>query len=269
MLKATKYLKEKIQNRNLFVPKVAVLLESGIGKITDDMIVQLECSYSDIPGLETTSTEEHNGRYIIGEVGNHEVIAMDGRVHYYESGCASDITKHIRVLNELGCKNLVTTDVVGALDPQYEIGDVFIVDDHINLMPTNPLIDRNTRKVHFLDQTNIYNEEFIQKAEDICKKNHISYNKGVYASMSGPSYETPAEAQMLNNIGADVVGMATVPESTEAHRCNMNVLSICLITNLASKYKDAKLTHNDIVKSVEHNKYDLYTILREFTDHII
>lgn len=269
MLKATEYLQEEIDEKNLFVPEVAVLLESGIGKITNDMIVQLECSYDDVPGLVTTNTEDHNGRFIIGEVGNHEVIAMDGRVHYYETGCASEITKHIRVLSELGCKNLVTTDVVGSLDPKYEVGDVFIVNDHINFMPTNPLIDRNTRKVHFLDQDNIYDTKFIEKAKHICEDNHISYNNGVYASMSGPSYETPAEAEMLNNLGADVVGMATVPESTEAHRCNMNVLALCLITNLSSKHKDSKLNHDKIVKSVEHNKYDLYTILREFTDDVI
>lgn len=265
MLKGTKYVREKIEENGLFVPDVAVILSSGLRKITDSMIIQIDINYSDIPGMKQATVEDHNGKFIIGEVGNYEVLAMDGRIHYYETGDMDDVIRPINIIEQLGCESLVITDIVGSVNENYNVGSVFITEDHINMMGSNPLINENINSSIFLDQKNVYNKDLINICNDIADKNHIESYNGVYFGIAGPNYTTPAELKMVRKMGGDVVGMATIPESIQANKLGLDVVSLSVIGSSSNTHKNIKIDQ-EVMDSVKHNKFDLNLMLEEITD---
>jgi purine-nucleoside phosphorylase len=194
-------------------PLVGIVLGTGLGNLVNDMEVLHSIPYKDIPNFPISTVEGHSGNLIFGKLGGKYVVAMQGRFHFYEGYTMQEVVFPIRVMKLLGIKYLFVSNAAGGVSPDFEIGDIMIIHDHINLFPTNPLIGKNSDElgVRFPDMSEAYNKELIQRAFDIGRTHDIDLQKGVYCGLTGPTLETPAEYKYIRTIGADAVGMSTVP----------------------------------------------------------
>lgn len=253
------FIKAKIANSN---PKIGIVLGSGLGEFVEHIQNARTISYEEIPNFYPTTVKGHSGKLIVGDINGIEIMAFQGRYHYYEGHHISDVVLPVRVMASLGVKKLILTNASGGINPEYIPGDLVCITDHINLTGTNPLIGPNEDRfgVRFPDMTEAYssnlNNIFIQSANEL----GIKLKKGVYAGVLGPSYETPAEIKMLSVIGADMVGMSTVPESIAANHAGLEVCGISCITNLAAGISKEKLSHDD-VKNVANRVMSNFTAL--------
>lgn len=260
MADADAYVREQIQEEDRAIPETALILGSGLGKLTEEMDIHVSIPYDDVPGLTASTVEEHEGRFVLGTVGDVDVLAMDGRVHYYETGDMDPVVAPVRTIGRLGCDRLVITNAAGGLDPDFDPGDVMLIEDHINMMGTNPLIggrglDDGPR---FPDMTYAYSQDLLEEARDLATETDLTvHDGGVYAAMMGPSYETPAEIRMLDTVGADAVGMSTVPETIVANQMGMEVLGISTITNYAAGVIEQPLSHEEVVAAINEIEADL------------
>lgn len=260
MARPDEYLREQFQNAGMSPPDTAMVLGSGLGSMTDEMDITLRVPYDDVPTLESSTVEGHEGRFVAGEVGSIDVLAMDGRVHYYETGDMDPVVAPIRTLGRLGCERLVITNAAGGINPDFDPGDVMLIEDHLNMMGTNPLIggrglDDGPR---FPDMSDPYDSTLLAKARQLGADTDLTiHNGGVYAGMMGPSYETPAEISMLETVGADAVGMSTVPETIVANQVGMDVLGMSTITNYAAGVSDEPLSHEEVVATIDEIETDL------------
>ncbi|WP_135664426.1 purine-nucleoside phosphorylase [Halorhabdus rudnickae] len=262
MTEPVDYLEEQLQAKNLSAPETAVVLGSGLGGMTDEMDIALSVSYEDVPGLAASTVEGHAGRFVVGTVGDVNVLGMDGRVHYYESGDMDPIVAPIRTLGELGCERLLITNAAGGVNPAFDPGDVMLIDDHLNLMGTNPLLGKAGLGdgPMFPDLTDAYSPDLLAEARDLAGDSELTiHDGGVYAGMMGPSYETPAEIEMLDTLGADAVGMSTVPETIVANQLGMDVVGMSTITNYAAGVVGDPLSHEEVVETIETIEDDLRT----------
>ena len=253
---------QKIQEAHQYVlrhmngkPKIGLVLGSGLGNILNDMTEKVEIPLSVIPYFEKPTTVGHDGILAIGYIKNVLVIALSGRYHFYEGYDLQTVTRPIRLMKMLGVKTLILTNACGAINTSYQPGDLMIINDHINTTARNPLIGLNIDELgpRFPDASNIYTKKLVQLAHEIAENEHMKLQEGVYAWWTGPSYETPAEIRMLRILGADAVGMSTVPEALVASHMQMDVLGISCLTNMASGILDQKLSHQevlDVAKSV-------------------
>lgn len=259
MNKTIEYIKSKIKN---FQPELAIILGSGLGDFADN-IEGVRIKYKDIPGFETSTVSGHKGQLIFGEVLGHKAVIMQGRYHYYEGYHISRIVYPIKVMKKLGVKTLIITNAAGSVNKAYKAGDLMIISDHINLMGVNPLIGENDSTLgdRFPDMSEVYNSALTQLAQDKGNQLGITVHKGVYAAMSGPSYETPAEINMLRTMGADAVGMSTVPEALVANYCSMKVLGISCITNSAAGVLPIRLSHAEVVENAAKVKDSFMKLL--------
>ncbi|MBF0300374.1 MAG: purine-nucleoside phosphorylase [Oligoflexia bacterium] len=243
-----------IQSKKQFLPKVGVVLGSGLGIFGDHVKNKIEISYQDIPHFFKTTIEGHKGKLILGEIGDVPVVVLQGRVHFYEGHSIEEVVFPVRVLAKLGIKMLVLTNASGGVNFSYRPGDLVLLEDHINLTGKNPLIGPNLDEFgpRFPDMTYAYNkqmnEQFIETAGEI----NYNLKRGVYCALTGPSYETPAEIRMLRAIGADMVGMSTVPETIAANHMGVKVAAISCVTNMAAGLLDQKLDHEEV--KMEANK---------------
>lgn len=238
------YLKSKIKIK----PLVGIVLGSGLGDMVNFIDVDTSLPYDEIPGFIAPTIEGHSGNLISGYIGDIPIIAMQGRNHYYEGHSMKDITYPIRIMGLLGIKTLITSNAVGGLNEKYEVGDIMIVNDHINLMGDNPLLGPNEEKfgVRFLDMSNVYNKEMIKTAKKIALDKNINIHEGILTALSGPTYETPAEYRWLRKIGADCTGMSTIPEVITAHHMGIKCFSLSLVTNTGVPGKIKKNTHEEV-----------------------
>jgi len=234
--------------------RVAVVLGSGLGAFADELAQGAGAavfSYEDIPGFARSTVEGHAGRLVISHVDSVAVVCLQGRFHYYEGYELSDVTFPVRVLAALGVKSLVLTNAAGGVNPEFEVGTLMLITDHLNLMGVNPLRGGNDERlgVRFPDMSNLYDAEFRsvtrKEAEDI----NLTLREGVYAGLTGPSYETPAEIKMLKTLGADAVGMSTVPEAIVGRHSGMRVLGISCITNAAAGVSGAPINHEEVMET--------------------
>jgi len=256
------YLTEQLQANDLSTPETAMILGSGLGGMTDEMEIELSVPYEDVPTLEASTVEGHAGRFVVGTVGEVSVLGMDGRVHYYETGDMDPIVAPIRALGELGCERLLITNAAGGINADYEPGDVMLIEDHINMQGTNPLIGRAGLGdgPMFPDMTNAYSPDLLAAARDLAADSSLTiHDGGVYAGMPGPSYETPAEIEMLDTVGADAVGMSTVPEVIVANQLGMDVVGMSTITNYAAGVVGDPLSHEEVVETIKTIEDDLRT----------
>lgn len=214
------------------VPQVGIVLGSGLGKLADTIEDATVIPYRDIPGFPVSTAIGHKGNFIVGTLGGKTVLAMQGRFHFYEGYGMDLVTLPIRVMSRLGIKYLFVSNAAGGANPDFNVGDLMVIKDHINLMP-NPLIGPNLDDFgpRFPDMTAPYDLGLIAKAEEIAASMGISLRKGVYLASTGPSYETPAEVRYFRSIGADAVGMSTVPEVIVARHCGIPVFGMSVITN--------------------------------------
>jgi purine-nucleoside phosphorylase len=245
-------------------PRVALILGSGLGKLADDFQDAQSFPYKDIPEFPVSTVEGHAGQLVVGTIEGVEVVAMQGRFHYYEGWELEDVTLPVRVFKRLGCDTIFVTNSSGGINPDYRAGDLMLISDHINLTGVNPLRGHNDPRLglRFPDMSAAYDRELrrlaIETARDLKQQLHI----GVYAGVQGPSYETPAEISMLRRLGGDAVGMSTVPEVIVASHANLRVLGISCITNAAAGISDTPLNHEEVQENAKHSYLHFSTLLR-------
>ena len=238
-----------IRSRISVEPRIAIVLGSGLGGFADDFADAVAIPYEDIPGFVRSTAQGHAGRLVIGNVDNIPVLAMQGRVHYYEGYSLEEVTFPIRVFNLLGIKTLVLTNAAGGINVQLTQGALMMISDHVNLMGVNPLRGPNDERFgpRFPDMSAVYSPELQELVVEEAKAINVEVRRGVYGALSGPSYETPAEIHLLRNLGADAVGMSTVPEAIVARHMGMEVLGISCITNMAAGISDEPINHEEVM----------------------
>lgn len=222
-----------IKQKTSFKSEIGIILGTGLGGLVQEMSIETELAYGDIPHFPVSTVESHAGKLIFGKIENRHVLVMQGRFHYYEGYSMQEITFPIRIMREMGIKQLLISNASGGMNPQFRKGDLMIITDHINLLGSNPLIGQNMDEFgpRFPDMSEPYAKRLIQLAEDIALENKIKVQKGVFVAVPGPNLETKAEYRFLRAIGADTVGMSTVPEDIVAVHMGLEVLGISVITD--------------------------------------
>ncbi|MFZ0062975.1 MAG: purine-nucleoside phosphorylase [Pyrinomonadaceae bacterium] len=240
-----------IRSRTNLEPQVALVLGSGLGGFADEFAEAVAIPYGEIPGFATSTAEGHAGRLVIGKVGLVPVIAMQGRVHFYEGYALEEVTFPIRVFKLLGIKRLILTNAAGGIDIELSQGALMVISDHLNLMGVNPLRGPNDERFgpRFPDLSEAYSRDLQQQAVEVARTLGVEIRRGIYAALAGPSYETPAEIHMLRACGADAVGMSTVPETIVARQMGIDVLGISCITNMAAGISDEPINHAEVMET--------------------
>jgi purine-nucleoside phosphorylase len=245
---AVSYIRERIPES----PDTAIILGSGLGKIVDQLDVEHVVDYESIPHFPVSTVEGHEGLLISGLLGKKRVLVMQGRFHYYEGYEMQEVIFPIRVMKFLGIKTLVVSNAAGGMNPDFEIGDIMVINDHICLMP-NPLLGKHDPEfgARFPDMSQTYDPGLLQKAKTLSQELQIPIQEGCYVGVTGPTLETPKEYQYMRTIGGDAVGMSTVPEAIAAHQMGIRIFAVSVITDLGVPGKIQKLTHNDVIEAAE------------------
>ena len=246
-----------------FSPRIGIVLGSGLGSIAEE-IEGISIPYSEISGFPVSTVKGHAGKLVTGKLCSKTVIAMQGRFHFYEGYPMETVIFPIRVMKQLGIEILIVTNAAGGINLDFKPGDLMVIKDHINLMGNNPLIGKNLDEsaLRFVDMSFAYDGDLIELAENTAKNLDLKLKKGIYAAMTGPMYETPAEIRMLRILGADAVGMSTVPEVIAAKHLGLKVLGISCITNMAAGILDKPLSHNEMIETSNRVKDDFSRLVR-------
>jgi purine-nucleoside phosphorylase len=258
--RAAKFILSKTKLR----PKIALVLGSGLGAFADELASATKIPYQKIPGFPRSTAVGHAGQLVVGKVGRIEVAVMQCRVHFYEGYSAKEVVFPMRVLGRIGIRSVILTNAAGGIDLGYKQGALVVIRDHINLQSTNPLIGPNDERFgpRFPDMTQAYWKQYREIALAEAKRLGIEVHEGVYAALSGPSYETPAEIRYLRTIGADLVGMSTVPETIVARHMGIRVLGISCVTNMAAGILDQPINHAEVMETGERVKTQFIALLR-------
>lgn len=253
-----------ILSRTSLRPQIGLVLGSGLGAFADSLSDSVHVPYAEIPSFPHSTAIGHAGRMVIGKAGSVAVAAMQGRVHQYEGYSAQEVSFPIRVFGRMGIRAVVLTNAAGGIDRSYAQGALVLIRDHINLQGTNPLVGPNDDRfgVRFPDMTHAYSRAYRAAAREEAAKLGITLHEGVYAAMLGPSYETPAEIEYLQRIGADLVGMSTVAEVIAARHMGMNVLAISCVTNMAAGILDQPLSHDEVMETGARVRTTFEALLR-------
>ncbi len=245
------------------VPRVGVVLGSGLGEFADSVKDPTAIAYADIPHFQGVSVAGHAGRMVLGKIGPVSVAVMRGRIHYYEGHEIGDVVFPVRVLAGLGVRSLLLTNAAGGINREFRPGDLMVIRDHINLTGVNPLRGANDERLgpRFPDMSALYDPAFQEIIATALAEAGRPAHRGVYAGLSGPSYETPAEIRMLASLGADAVGMSTVPEALAARHMGLRVAGISCITNLAAGVSDRPLDHREVTETADRVKIDFIGLL--------
>lgn len=248
-IKILRSIKERVD----FKPKIAVVLGSGLGSFGDEAQIKYALDYNDIEGFPTSTVEGHKGRFLFGFVENVPVVLMQGRVHYYEGYSMEQVVLPIRIMKLMGAEIILLTNASGGINTDFAPGDLMLIKDHISVFAPSPLIGRNIDQfgTRFSDMSNVYNEQLCNIIKKTALDTNINLKEGVYAQLSGPAYETPAEIKLLRTLGADAVGMSTVCEAIAAVHCKMRVCGISLVTNMASGVSDKPLSHSEVRQTAD------------------
>jgi purine-nucleoside phosphorylase len=251
MLKKIKETSQFLKSQITEKPAVGIILGTGLSHLSEEIAISTSFHYKDIPNFPTSTVKGHQGKLLFGTLGKATVMAMQGRFHYYEGYSMEELTFPIRVMKAMGVETLILSNASGGLNPDFEIGDIMIIDDHINLIPDNPLRGKNIDELgpRFPDMSEVYNKNLIREAKKIARHNKLRYQTGVYAAVSGPTFETPAEYRYIKTIGADAVGMSTIPEAIVARHMDMKVFAISLITDLGVEGKIVEISHDEVLEA--------------------
>ena len=269
MLEKTKQTVAFIKNKIDFTPEVGIILGTGLGGLVNEIEIQHTIDYEDIPNFPVSTVEGHHGRLIFGKLGGKNIIAMQGRFHFYEGYPIAEVTFPVRVMKYLGINTLLVSNASGGVNPDFEIGDLMIIDDHINLIP-NPLIGvhNNDFGARFPDMSEPYDKILIARAQDIAKKHHIKTQIGCYVATTGPTIETPKEYQYFRIIGGDTVGMSTTPEVIVARQMGIPCFAISIITDLGVPGKIVEVTHEEVQKVAAKAETKMTLIMRELISQL-
>ena len=250
MLEAIKQTADHLKEKTNFEPQIGIILGTGLGGLVNEINIVHAIPYEDIPNFPVSTVEGHKGQLIFGDLGGKRVVAMQGRFHFYEGYSMNELVFPVRVMKFLGIEKLMVSNASGGVNPDFEIGDIMLISDHINLFPTNPLMGPNMNELgpRFPDMSQAYSKDILKTAEEVAKELDIYVVKGIYAGLSGPTLETPAEYQYVRNVGADAVGMSTVPEVIAARHMGIPCFGVSVITDLGVPGKIVEVTHEDVQK---------------------
>ena len=258
-----------IKAHTQLVPETAIVLGTGLGRLASEIEVVDAFPYSDIPNFPVSTVEGHSGRLLFGRLGGKEVMALEGRFHYYEGYSMKEVTFPVRVMYELGIKTLFVSNAAGGMNPDFEIGDLMLITDHINFMPEHPLHGPNfPTGPRFPDMSETDSRELLDMARSIAREKGIKTVEGVYLATQGPTYETPAEYKMYRILGGDAVGMSTVPEVIVAHHCGIRTFGISIITDLGVEGKIVEVSHEEVQRAANAVQPLMAEIFREMVRRI-
>jgi len=269
MLAAIKETVSYINSKISIQPDVAIILGTGLGKVVDDMQVHDILHYTEIPNFPASTAPGHHGKLIFGSIGGKNCMIMQGRFHYYEGYSMQEVTFPVRVMKYLGVKYLFVSNASGGVNPDYEIGDLMLIDDHINMMP-NPLIGKHYEEFgdRFPDMSQTYNKELLNLAEKIAEENNIPVQKGCYVGVTGPTLETPKEYVYFRTIGGDTVGMSTVPEVIVAHQMGMPCFAVSIITDLGVPGKIVEVSVEDVQNAAAKSGPRMILLMEKMIEQI-
>ncbi len=255
------YIKEKTN----FTPEYGVILGSGLGSFTDDILIEYTLPYTEIPNFPVSTVQGHKGALVFGTIGDKKVVAMQGRFHYYEGYDMKQVTFPVRVMKYLGVTKLVVSNASGGVNPNYEVGSIVLITDHINMMPEHPLRGKNDERFgpRFVNMSEPYSKAMIAKAKTIAKDNNIIVQDGVYMGLQGPTFETLSEYRMVKNIGADCVGMSTVPEVIVARHMELETFGLSVITDMGDEENIEEVNHAEVLKAAEKAEPHVRKLIKE------
>ena len=260
------YIKAKVE----IIPEIAIILGTGLGALVENIKKNQYIPYEEIPNFPISTVEGHKGNLIFGQLGNKQVMAMQGRFHYYEGYDMKEVTFPIRVMQQLGINTLFVSNAAGGMNKEFKVGDIMIITDHINLFPENPLRGKNYPELgpRFPAMTEAYSKRLIQKAKIIAKNENINIKQGVYVGTAGPTFETPAEYEYFRIIGGDAVGMSTVPEVIVANHASIEVFGISVITDLGGKDITEVPTHEEVQKAAINAQPQMIKLMENLVNNI-
>ncbi len=245
-------------------PTTAIILGTGLGQLASEITDKYEFSYTDIPNFPISTVEGHSGKLIFGKLGNKDIMAMQGRFHFYEGYSMKEVTFPVRVMYELGIKTLFVSNAAGGMNPQFSIGDLMIITDHINLFPEHPLRGKNfPTGPRFPDMHETYDLQLVAEADKIAAEKGIKVQHGVYVGVQGPTFETPAEYRMFARMGGDAIGMSTVPEVIVAHHCGIKTFGVSVITDLGGFDDPVEVSHEEVQEAANRSQPLMTEIMRE------
>lgn len=270
MLETIKESYDYIRSRTKVEPSIGIILGTGLGGLVKEINVIDEIPYQEIPNFPVSTVQSHSGKLIFGELGGKHVVAMQGRFHFYEGYTMKEVTFPVRVMKYLGIQRLFVSNASGGVNPDFEIGEIMILDDHINLFPAHPLIGKNFDELgpRFPDMSEPYDHKMIQLAKEIAAENNIRVATGTYAGLTGPTLETPAEYKYVHAIGADAVGMSTVPEVIVARHMEIPCFAISIITDLGVPGKIQEVSVEDVIAVANKQEPKMTKIMKELISRV-
>lgn len=254
-----------IKSRINFIPEIAIILGSGLGSFSDEIDIKYTLNYSDIEDFPVSTVEGHKGRFIFGYVGNAPVVAMQGRIHYYEGYTMEQVVLPVRIMKLMGADIIIFTNAAGGINLDFKAGDLMLIKDHISAFVPSPLVGKNIPEFgkRFPDMSSVYNAELCDIIKQTAFDAGLKLKEGVYVQLTGPAYETPTEIKMLRTLGADAVGMSTVCEAITAVHCGMKVCGISLVTNMASGVSNKPLSHEEVQETAGKSENDFKKLIKK------
>jgi purine-nucleoside phosphorylase len=259
-----------VRSRCGALPETAIVLGSGLGDFTETLLNAIATPYTDLPHWPSSSVVGHAGRLVIGNVGGRRIAALSGRAHFYEGHDLATVVFGTRVMGRLGVKRIILTNAAGGINTGFAQGALMIIDDHINLLGTNPLVGPNDERIgpRFPDMSEVYSSRLRRIADDAAKSRGIPVSHGIYLAVHGPSYETPAEIRFFRTIGADAVGMSTVPEAIAARHMGLDVLGISCITNMAAGVLPQPLIHDEVMETARRVRGSFTSLIEGILERV-
>lgn len=255
------YIKERID----FTPEYGVILGSGLGSFTDEMRVKFTLPYNEIPNFPVSTVQGHKGALVFGTIGDKKVVAMQGRFHFYEGYSMTEVTFPVRVMKFLGVEKLVVSNASGGVNPSYKVGSVVMITDHINMTPEHPLRGKNDERFgpRFVNMSEPYSRKMIAKATELAKELNIEVHEGIYLGLQGPTFETLAEYKMVKILGADCVGMSTVPEVIVARHMDLETFGISVITDMGNEESIGTISHDEVLEAAKEAEPKVRSLIKE------
>ncbi len=265
MLEKIKQTTTYVQQKTNFEPEIGIILGTGLGGLATEIDTEYEIEYNEIPNFPVSTVEGHSGKLILGTLAGKKVIALKGRFHYYEGYSMQEVTFPVRVFKFLGIKTLIVSNAAGGMNPNFVVGDIMVINDHINLFPEHPLRGQNHEKLgpRFPDMSAVYNKNYIKKVFEIAKEKNIKLQQGVYAGIQGPTFETPAEYKYIYKLGADAVGMSTVPETTVAHHMSIPIFAVSIITDSGVPGEIVEISHEEVQEVAKKAEPNMTLLIKE------
>lgn len=256
---------EYIKNKTGFTPEYGVILGSGLGSFTDDIKIEHTLPYNEIPNFPVSTVEGHKGALVFGTIGDKKVVAMQGRFHYYEGYDMKQVTFPVRVMKYIGVSKLIVSNASGGVNPNYKVGSIVLIKDHINMLPEHPLRGKNDERFgpRFVNMSEPYSQKMIAKAKELAKELNIEVQDGVYLGLQGPTFETLAEYRMVKALGGDCVGMSTVPEVIVARHMDLETFGLSVITDMGNEEAIETITHEEVLEAAREAEPHVRQLIKQ------